>query len=201
MVILKGYAPKPHSHHPAHSLPHFQANILIDNDGHACLADFALLTIASDRSSVSSLSIEDDVTQWMSPELLNPGRFGLMDSRPTRESDCYALGMVIYEVFSGQAPFAPSIAFAVIWKVLDGQRPGRPQGEGGAPFTDDLWGILEHCWKHQPNERASARVVLECLEGIPPMPRPGVGEIAEPDADDQSFVTAYDSGVFSPFRL
>ena len=39
---------------------------------------------------------------WMSPELLEPSRFG-SDGRPTRESDCYALGMVIYEV-SGLQP-------------------------------------------------------------------------------------------------
>lgn len=35
--------------------------------------------------------------RWMSPELLDPGRFN-SDGRLTRESDCYALGMVIYEV-------------------------------------------------------------------------------------------------------
>ena len=37
----------------------------------------------------------------MSPELLDPERFGIPeteDDRPTRQSDCYALGMVIYEV-------------------------------------------------------------------------------------------------------
>ena len=37
----------------------------------------------------------------MSPELLDPERFGISASesdRPTRQSDCYALGMVIYEV-------------------------------------------------------------------------------------------------------
>jgi len=37
----------------------------------------------------------------MSPELLDPERFGMPKSegnRPTRQSDCYALGMVIYEV-------------------------------------------------------------------------------------------------------
>ena len=39
--------------------------------------------------------------RWMSPELLDPERFGMPgseDNRPTRQSDCYALGMVIYEV-------------------------------------------------------------------------------------------------------
>ena len=34
---------------------------------------------------------------WMAPELLDPSRFG-SNGRPTRESDCHALGMVIYEV-------------------------------------------------------------------------------------------------------
>ena len=35
------------------------------------------------------------------PELLDPERFGMPESegdRPTRPSDCYALGMVVYEV-------------------------------------------------------------------------------------------------------
>jgi len=39
--------------------------------------------------------------RWMSPELLHPERFEMPeseDNRPTRQSDCYALGMVIYEV-------------------------------------------------------------------------------------------------------
>jgi len=34
----------------------------------------------------------------MSPELLDPERFGSSDDRPTKQSDCYALGMVVYEV-------------------------------------------------------------------------------------------------------
>jgi len=37
----------------------------------------------------------------MSPELLYPERFGIPQSegdRPTRQSDCYAVGMVICEV-------------------------------------------------------------------------------------------------------
>jgi hypothetical protein len=37
----------------------------------------------------------------MSPELLDPEMFSMPQSeggRPTRQSDCYALGMVIYEV-------------------------------------------------------------------------------------------------------
>jgi hypothetical protein len=34
----------------------------------------------------------------MSPEQLYPELFGFNDSRPTKGSDCYMFGMVIYEV-------------------------------------------------------------------------------------------------------
>ena len=37
-------------------------------------------------------------TRWMSPELLYPEGYGTSDGRPTKQSDCYALGMVVYEV-------------------------------------------------------------------------------------------------------
>ena len=87
-------------------------NILINKDRRACIADFGLTTItgiatrASMRASLISndtlMSFTDGGTRrWMSPELLDPDRFGVPeseDNRPTRQSDCYTLGMVIYEV-------------------------------------------------------------------------------------------------------
>lgn len=48
-------------------------------------------------------------TRWMSPELLDPSRFD-SDGLPSRESDCYALGMVIYEV-SGFPSFWSPLAY------------------------------------------------------------------------------------------
>ena len=53
----------------------------------------------------------------MSPELLDPLRFG-SSGRSTRESDCYALGMVVYEV-SRLHP----IAMAPHLPVLGSDRP------------------------------------------------------------------------------
>jgi serine/threonine protein kinase len=111
-------------------LTHPKANILINKNRRACLADFGLSTItgvatraAAGASQVSLISndslapltagasrmslISDDslvsfaaggTRRWMSPELLDPELFGVQDDRPTRQSDCYALGMVIYEV-------------------------------------------------------------------------------------------------------
>ena len=134
----------------------------------------------------------------MSPELLDPDKFGLKEGRPTKESDCYALGMVIYEVLSGQTPFAPSAVPVVIRKVLEGERPVRPQREEGKLFTDAIWRALELCWKPWPSDRTSAKVVLLGLGGNPPS---GVDGDWETDADDQSDSAARDSRMVSPFPL
>jgi serine/threonine protein kinase len=140
----------------------------------------------------------------MSPELLDPERFGLDVSRPTKESDLYALGMVVYEVLSGQAPFVLSTVPVVIRMVLDGELPGRPQGEEGGLFTDAIWGVLEHCWKPQRRDRPSVEAVLLALEGdlYSLRPRsPPAGRDVETDNDDQSDAPASKSSRFSPIHL
>jgi len=104
--------------------------------------------------------------QFMSPERIAPGIFGLGHSCLTKESDCYALGMVIYEVLSGQMPFSQDRDAETMLRVLDGTRPRRPQGNVGELFTDGIWEILELCWKHQPGDRISAEEVLLRLEQI-----------------------------------
>ena len=168
-----------------------QANILINNGGHACLADFSLLTIVSDQSIFISSCIQGGTLQWMSPELIDPEGFGLTESCRTKESDCYALGMVIYEVLSGQRPFAWHQGPSIIRKVLNGERPERSQGKGGALFSDDLWGTLELCWKHQPGDRIrNAEVVLQCLERTSLLPR------SSSDVDGQSDTMTINSGIF-----
>jgi len=52
-----------------------------------------LSTILFSNTTVSPCG----TTRWMSPELLDTSRFG-SDGLPSRESDCFALGMTIYEV-------------------------------------------------------------------------------------------------------
>jgi hypothetical protein len=100
----------------------------------------------------------------MSPELLCPEKFGLKDSRPTKSSDCYALGMVIYEVLSGQPPFSRHGGYTVVVRVLEGQRPRWPQGAEG--MYDEVQEILECCWEPEPEDRPKIEDVLLCLEGV-----------------------------------
>jgi len=187
MGISRGYASKPHGHVPHPDLPDPQINVLIDNNGRARLADFGLLTILSDDPTIMSTAIGAAAAQWMSPELLAPEKFGSKKSHPTRASDRYALGMVIYEVLSGQTPFSQCLFVAVVQKVLAGERPKRPHGAQGTQFTDAIWGILELCWQPQPGDRINAKDVLRGLEGKPYPLRPSdeSGSV-EMDVDDES---------------
>jgi serine/threonine protein kinase len=178
-----------------------KANILIDENGRACLADFGLLAIISDGTShTSSGSLAQGGTfRWMSPELFYPENFGLKDSRRTKRSDCYALGMVIYEVLSGQVPFNRCDVYAVVAKVGGGERPGRPRGAEGERFTNGVWRILERCWTPNPDDRPRIEDVLRCLEEAsgfwtslsqmvanPPIENSPTQDFSDPDTEEST---------------
>ena len=114
-------------------MPHSsaKANILINRNRRACIADFGLSTVtgvathAAAGASQASLISNDTVMsftaggtyRWMSPELLDPELFGIPRSegdRPTKQSDCYALGMVIYEVRVRMGKFVVENSYPVI---------------------------------------------------------------------------------------
>jgi serine/threonine protein kinase len=109
----------------------------------------------------------------MSPELFDPE---IQNSSPTKLSDCYALGMVIYEILSGHVPFSQFQNLAIPRIIFSSKHPGRPGGPEGVWFTDDVWAVLERCWAHQPNDCPGVEDVLRCLEEAsrvwtPPSPR------------------------------
>jgi hypothetical protein len=97
----------------------------------------------------------------MSPELFDSEA---QVHRRTEKSDCYALGMVIYEVLSRREPFYRYAGPVVIGKVAKGERPERPQGLDGAAFTDGIWKLLGLCWAPLPQDRPSVQDALKCLE-------------------------------------
>jgi len=112
----------------------------------------------------------------MSPELIDPQRLGLENSRPTKSSDCYALGMVIYETITGHLPFHKHADLTVFVNVLKDIRPAREAG-----FADSLWGMLELCWAPQPSSRPNVEDVLQCLEKVSRSLEPPPGTDGEVD--------------------
>ncbi|KAF9646136.1 kinase-like protein [Thelephora ganbajun] len=158
------------------------ANILINKDRRACITDFGLSTITrvrtyvTDTASIFSMLSNDTVmsftpggtVRWMSPELHDPERFGIPESegdRPTRQSDCYAFGMVIYEVLCGHVPYHDILRdTAVTLAILDGERPKKPKGGIYLGFAEALWETVEQCWLQDRSARPDVEEILCCLD-------------------------------------
>jgi len=94
----------------------------------------------------------------MSPELLHPERFGMPESennRPTRQSDCYALGMIIYEVgvLSNRSVIADSLP--AIPQVLCGHHPY-------VGFSSDILAVNEIMEGDHQRMRNGSGSVMNC---------------------------------------
>ena len=66
-----------------------------------CLGDFGITGIITDPHIVdpgSLLKPNLGVVRYTAPELLNPLKFGLTNSIPSKESDVHSLAMTAYEV-------------------------------------------------------------------------------------------------------
>ena len=94
----------------------------------------------------------------MGPELLAPEKFGFDKTRLTTSSDCYALGVVIYETISGKVPFHECMEMVVYARVVLGEHPSRC-----AVFPEDVWKTMESCWTFQPHDRPEIADILQCL--------------------------------------
>lgn len=76
------------------------ANILLGEDGNVYLIDFG---IASDIERNVNLAIADSGNLYGSLEYISPER--LRRRKITHRSDIYSLGLIMYEVLTGEAPF------------------------------------------------------------------------------------------------
>lgn len=113
------------------------ANIMLDGRGQVVITDFGLAGVADD---IRGPEVRSGTPAYMAPEQL-------AGKEVTTRSDIYALGLVLYEVFTGKRAFAE--------KVPDGLRghtdrtPSRPTS-----VVKDLDPIIE-------------KVILRCLEPDP----------------------------------
>ncbi|CAE6487097.1 unnamed protein product [Rhizoctonia solani] len=138
------------------------ANVLVTSDGVAKLCDFDF-SIMSEVSTLVFSESSDSRTgslRWMAPEIL------LEDvRRRTTQSDIYALGMTMLEIFTGEVPYPECRAdFAVIMKLQKGTLPARPLER----IKDDeqgniMWQLLLDCWNRDPDARPSSKKVVDTL--------------------------------------
>jgi eukaryotic-like serine/threonine-protein kinase len=107
-------------------------NILI-HDGRALVADFGIALAASkaggNRMTETGMSL--GTPHYMSPEQ------AMGEREITARSDVYALGVVLYEMLTGDPPFSGSTAQAIVARVLtESPRPILPQRHTIPPHVE-----------------------------------------------------------------
>ncbi|KAF8996191.1 kinase-like domain-containing protein [Cyathus striatus] len=154
------------------------ANILVTSSGRPCLGDFGLSSMTDSEvlkwSSLQSTVTTGGTTRWQAPELFDPA---VDHAILTKESDVYAFGCV----FTGEVPFyeIPREA-AVIYRIIKGEKPSRPDLESRTPksvfflgLTEEIWTLMQDCWKFDPTERLNINEVLKKIPTNYTDPRPG----------------------------
>jgi len=116
------------------------SNILLDQAGNAYLSDFGIAGTVSDARTGAPTGS----AAYMSPE---QGRGEQVDAR----ADVYALGVVLYEVLTGQKPFAAETALGVIVRHIHDPVPSaRTVNPAIPPAADEL---IEWAMAKDPADR------------------------------------------------
>ncbi|XKH51466.1 Stk1 family PASTA domain-containing Ser/Thr kinase [Chryseomicrobium palamuruense] len=103
-----------HEHHIVHRDIKPQ-NILLDEEGNVKVTDFGIAMALSATSFTQTNSVLGTV-HYLSPEQARGGT-------ATRKSDIYALGIVLFELLTGQLPFKGESAVSIALKHLQAETP------------------------------------------------------------------------------
>ncbi|CAL1709244.1 unnamed protein product [Somion occarium] len=136
------------------------ANVLLDSDLNARVADFGLATVAEDYATQTSTG--GRLPNWLAPELLDP----FAPFTPTKASDVYAFGCVCIEMYTGKAPYAGLSTWQLLEQVRNGHKPARPNFYDDDPMSDELWSLVDRCLSMTPADRPTAEAVAIALSGL-----------------------------------
>ncbi len=164
-----------HAHH--HGVIHRDikpGNILIDQYGRVKLADFNI-SLDPQRRAGARGEIFGGTLDYMAPEHLdafNPAS-GVGPEAVEPRSDLYAVGLLFYELLTGEMPFASSKSHASSPETLAqlaGERRGICRARVRARIPDEgLASVILRCLEPNPDQRFAdatklSRAVSDCLE-------------------------------------
>jgi len=128
-------------------------NVLVNESGHPVLTDFGRAKITGDV--FYSTPLMAGTAKYMAPELLPLTDEVDIDELFSKMSDVYAFGILCFEIFTGEEPFAcyrAQLDWQVVPFVQKGQRPlctTRVQ----RCISQGMWAMMEACWRTAPEER------------------------------------------------
>jgi serine/threonine protein kinase len=134
------------------------ANVMIDGKGRARITDFGLAIPASEANRKSGTA---GTLGYLAPELLDGGA-------PSVQSDLYALGLVLYELFTGKKAFDAS-SLAELHRRQTETTP-KPPSSVVKNFDPAVERAILRCLDHDPFQRPrSAQSVAAALPGGDPV--------------------------------
>ena len=132
-------------------------NIMRDSHGNVRLLDFG---IAKRTTPHGTLAVTADQKVVGTPEYMSPEQIRGEEVGP--RSDVYALGIVIYELFTGVVPFRAPTPLATLLKQITDPPP--LEGDEAARLPRALIPVLRKVLAKDPKDRyASATELLEAL--------------------------------------
>ncbi|MFJ7997173.1 protein kinase [Streptomyces sp. NPDC096310] len=131
------------------------ANVLLRNDGerlHPMLTDFGIARLA-DSPGLTRTHEFVGTPAYVAPESA--------EGRPqTSAVDIYGAGILLYELVTGQPPFAGATALEVLHRHLS-EEPRRP-----STVPEPLWTVIERCLRKDPDQRPSAQNLARALRTV-----------------------------------
>jgi len=130
-------------------------NIMLDKSGRAYVMDFGIARsmLGSGMTQTGALIGTPD---YMSPE---QAKGQTLDAR----SDLFSIGIIFYEMLSGQVPFDADTTMGKLWKRTN--EPARPLDELDKTIPRPLSDIVRKCLEIDPQKRfASAGELLHQIE-------------------------------------
>ncbi|HWY49368.1 MAG TPA: serine/threonine-protein kinase [Bryobacteraceae bacterium] len=147
------------------------SNIMIDGRGHVLITDFGLAGV---MGSIEGAEVRNGTPAYMAPEQLS-------GKEVSTQSDIYALGVVLYEMFTGKPPFAASTREELLKLTQQGTAPNP------SSIVKDIDPVVEsvilRCLTPDPRARpASAFAALAALPGGDPLAEAlAAGETPSPE--------------------
>ncbi|MDX6647416.1 MAG: eukaryotic-like serine/threonine-protein kinase, partial [Miltoncostaeaceae bacterium] len=118
-------------------------NVMVNEDGRVKVADFGIARAGSDSAMTEAGSIIG-TAQYLSPEQAR-------GDEVTAASDCYSVGIVLYEMLTGRVPFDGDRSVAVAMKQVS--EPPPPPRELRPDIPPDLEAVVLKALRKRPSER------------------------------------------------